>query len=196
MRPKRDKVYSSRIFCGICFTLPREEKPSRALVPVDARGAQANEPRDPAPLKHYDSFHISYALDILDYYQNQIQNLPDRQLSLPLSHHPDCYTWSAANHLNRLSCLDRSRMDYYACQIGELRQETRRRGYTPLGTGDELSEGLKRDDEQRGADATTVKTEEPGQFIPQGLNQSRTAEFGQSAPAGLLANESVCAQGD
>ena len=85
-------------------------------------------------------------------------------------------------------------MDYYSCQIEELRKEIQRRGYTPYGTGDQLSESLTKDDDTRGADATTVKTEDPDQVIPRELNSLRMTKFGQSAPAALLVNESACAR--
>lgn len=48
------------------------------------------------------------------------------------------------------------------------------------------------DDEIRGTEATTVRTEIFGNFVPQELHQSRTAEFGESVPASALVNESQC----
>ncbi|KAF2013563.1 hypothetical protein BU24DRAFT_464331 [Aaosphaeria arxii CBS 175.79] len=49
-------------------------------------------------------------------------------------------------------------MDYYFCPADELRQELQRRGYAPHGGQDELSENLKKDDEARGTEATTIQT--------------------------------------
>ncbi|KAF2132775.1 hypothetical protein P153DRAFT_414595 [Dothidotthia symphoricarpi CBS 119687] len=95
-------------------------------------------------------------------------------------------------------------MDYYRCPIEELYRETRRRGHTSLGTCDELSEDLEKDDRLREADATTVKTESPIPLIssiPQEAYLSQTAGFvvdaagnlqsGQSTPANLLINQKI-----
>ncbi|KAF1840392.1 uncharacterized protein K460DRAFT_389935 [Cucurbitaria berberidis CBS 394.84] len=82
-------------------------------------------------------------------------------------------------------------MDYYSCQIKELHKEIRRRGYTHLGTNDQLSESLNEDDNARGTNATTVVTEHQSQFVSKELDQSRTAEFGETVLAGLLANEKI-----
>jgi hypothetical protein len=57
-------------------------------------------------------------------------------------------------------------MDYYFCSAEELRLEISRRGYLPVGGQDELSEELKKDDETRGTDATTLKTLDSAQFSP------------------------------
>lgn len=57
-------------------------------------------------------------------------------------------------------------MDYYFCSADELRQEISRRGRFPVGGQDELSEELKQDDENRGTDATTLKTVDSAQFGP------------------------------
>ena len=82
-------------------------------------------------------------------------------------------------------------MDYYSCRIEELHKEIRRRGYTPFGTNDQLSESLTKDDDARGTDATTVSTETTGNLVPRGPNIARTAEFRDSVPASFLANEST-----
>lgn len=81
-------------------------------------------------------------------------------------------------------------MAYYSCPIEGLYNEIRRRGFVPSGTPDQLSEGLKKDEETRGAEATTIRTENLGLFVPRELNVARTAEFGHTAPAGSLVNES------
>lgn len=57
-------------------------------------------------------------------------------------------------------------MDYYFCSAEELRHEIRRRGAFPVGGQDELSEELKKDDETRGTDATTLKTLDSAHFGP------------------------------
>ena len=82
-------------------------------------------------------------------------------------------------------------MSYHQCSTEDLQLEARRRGYTAFGTRDQLSEALKEDDDDRGTDATTVKTEALSLFVPRQLNLSRTAEFGHTTPAILLANEST-----
>ncbi|KAF2026027.1 hypothetical protein EK21DRAFT_103527 [Setomelanomma holmii] len=82
-------------------------------------------------------------------------------------------------------------MDYYQCSTGDLYLEIRRRRSIPFGTRDQLSEALHEDDEYRGADATTIKTEPLGLFVPRQLNLSHTSEFGQTVPANLLVNERI-----
>lgn len=82
-------------------------------------------------------------------------------------------------------------MSYYHCSTEQLRIEAQRRGFVVLGTRDQLSEALKRDDEERGSDATTVTTEKLGMFLPRDVNLSRTAEFGQTTPANFLVGESM-----
>ena len=82
-------------------------------------------------------------------------------------------------------------MDYYACPIDELYDEVQRRGYIPSGDRDHLSEGLRRDDAARGSEASTVTTECLKPSIPHEQSLPRTAEFGQTVPACLLANESA-----
>ncbi|KAF1937842.1 hypothetical protein EJ02DRAFT_426277 [Clathrospora elynae] len=82
-------------------------------------------------------------------------------------------------------------MDYYKCSIEDLHRETRRRGRSLLGTIDQLSESLKRDDDARGSDATTVASLELGPFVPREIHLSRTAEFGETVPAGRLVNERI-----
>lgn len=82
-------------------------------------------------------------------------------------------------------------MEYYQCAIEDLYFETQRRGYTRAATRDQLSETLKKDDDSRGAEATTVESRELGFFVPRQLNLSRTAEFGETVPAGKLVNESM-----
>ncbi|KAH7069357.1 hypothetical protein FB567DRAFT_416318, partial [Paraphoma chrysanthemicola] len=82
-------------------------------------------------------------------------------------------------------------MDYYQCAIDDLHTEIRRRGRKPTGSPDRLSELLFEDDERRGADATTVKTEGLGIYVPRDVNLSRTAEFGRTNPANLLLNEKI-----
>jgi hypothetical protein len=82
-------------------------------------------------------------------------------------------------------------MDYYNCSIEELHQELQRRNYTPFGSRDQLSEGLRADDDMRGSEATTVTTEHPAAFVPREVNLMRTAEFGQTVPAGQLVNQSA-----
>jgi hypothetical protein len=82
-------------------------------------------------------------------------------------------------------------MNYYQCSIEDLHLEARRRGYNPGGTRDQLCEALQKDDYVRGADTTTVMTQNLGPYMPRELNSSRTAEFGRTAPAMLLVNESM-----
>lgn len=86
-------------------------------------------------------------------------------------------------------------MDYYSCPIEELHKEVERRGYAAWGTCDQISESLKKDEEVRNAEATTVKTEDLGLSILQEHNVTRTAEFGHTALASSLINESECEQG-
>jgi hypothetical protein len=81
-------------------------------------------------------------------------------------------------------------MEYYRCPIEDLIQEARRRGYTRFGNSDQLSEGLQRDEEARGSDATTVGTVAQSAFVPRGLNLSHTAEFGKTVLASHLVDES------
>jgi hypothetical protein len=85
----------------------------------------------------------------------------------------------------------RTHMNYYHCSAGDLHREILRRGYDPLGTRDQLSEALLKDDRVRGTDATTVMTQNIGPYMPRELTTSRTAEFGLTAPAMLLVNEST-----
>jgi hypothetical protein len=82
-------------------------------------------------------------------------------------------------------------MNYYQCSIEDLHLEARRRGYNLGGTRDQLCEAMQKDDHARGAEATTVITQDLGPYMPRELNISRTAEFGQTAPAMLLVNEST-----
>lgn len=57
-------------------------------------------------------------------------------------------------------------MDYYFCAPEELRSELSRRGYLAVGGQDELSEELRKDDDSRGTDATTIKTLDSAHFGP------------------------------
>jgi hypothetical protein len=82
-------------------------------------------------------------------------------------------------------------MNYYHCSIENLHLEFHRRSYDPVGARDQLSEALQKDDHVRGTDATTATTQDMGPYISRGLNTSRTAEFGQTALAMLLVNESM-----
>lgn len=82
-------------------------------------------------------------------------------------------------------------MDYYQCSIEALRQELQRRDYATYGSHDQLSEGLRADDEARGSEATTVRTQHFTVFVPREVNLRRTAEFGQTVPANQLINQSV-----
>ena len=82
-------------------------------------------------------------------------------------------------------------MEYYHCPIDDLDRELRRRGYDYAGSNNPLSEALQRDDEERGADATTVSTYSPSIFAPRQLKLTRSAQFGTTAPANLLVNESA-----
>lgn len=82
-------------------------------------------------------------------------------------------------------------MDYYHCSIEELHQELQRRNYMPVGNRDQLSESLRADDDLRGSEATTVKTDQPISFAPRDVNLMRTAEFGQSVPATQLIDQST-----
>jgi hypothetical protein len=84
-------------------------------------------------------------------------------------------------------------MHYYRCSTEQLQLEAQRRGYATSGTRDQLGEALKKDDNDRGTDASTVKTQSLGNFAPRELNLSRTAEFGETTPAMMLVNESMCA---
>lgn len=79
-------------------------------------------------------------------------------------------------------------MDYYRCPNAELIQEVTRRGYTPRGNQDELSEGLQQDDDMRGSEATTINTLAK-QFVPPKVNLLWTAQFGTTIHASLLVGE-------
>lgn len=79
-------------------------------------------------------------------------------------------------------------MDYYQCPNEKLREEISRRGYTPIGSQDHLSEGLKKDDDSRGTDATTIET----LFTSSALaapNRMREVEFGKTMHPELLVGE-------
>lgn len=78
--------------------------------------------------------------------------------------------------------------DYYHCTPQELWQEVERRGYRPLGSHDELSEGLTRDDHVRGTGATTVATEIKDRAKPRSKRQK--AEYGDAIDPGQLVGES------
>jgi hypothetical protein len=82
-------------------------------------------------------------------------------------------------------------MNYCQCSIEELQFELRRRGYNFIGTRDQLGEALKKDDDARGSEATTVTTKVWGPFVPRDLNSSRTAEFGKTAVTSVLVDESM-----
>ncbi|KAF2831097.1 hypothetical protein CC86DRAFT_134804 [Ophiobolus disseminans] len=82
-------------------------------------------------------------------------------------------------------------MNYYRCSTEDLQLEAQRRGYASFGTRDQLGEALNRDDNDRGTGATTIKTERLGLFVPRELNMLHTAEFGETTPAMLLANERI-----
>ena len=82
-------------------------------------------------------------------------------------------------------------MDYYHCSLQELHEELQRRHYAPFGSRDQLSEGLRADDEVRGSEATTVKTEYPTAFAPREINLMRTVEFGQTVPTVQMVNQSA-----
>jgi len=81
-------------------------------------------------------------------------------------------------------------MDYYFCSTDELRHEIARRGFLPVGSQDELSEELKKDDETRGTDATTLKTLDSQHFTPQA--KLRIATWPGLVHPNLLVGESEC----
>jgi hypothetical protein len=81
-------------------------------------------------------------------------------------------------------------MIYYRCSLDELHLEAQHRGYTTLGSPDQISEALEKDDNNRGTEATTVATRAMGLYVPRQHNLMRTSEFGQSVPARLLVDES------
>jgi hypothetical protein len=81
-------------------------------------------------------------------------------------------------------------MDYYFCSPEDLRQEISRRGYFPVGGQDELSEELKKDDENRGTDATTIKTTDCAQFTPKQKLQRLHQAPGSVHPS-LLVGERI-----
>jgi hypothetical protein len=78
--------------------------------------------------------------------------------------------------------------DYYHCTSQELWQEVKRRGYSPLGGHDELSEGLTRDDHVRGTGATTVTTVAKECAKPRSKRQM--AEYGEAIDPSQLVGES------
>ncbi|KAF2847840.1 hypothetical protein T440DRAFT_500821 [Plenodomus tracheiphilus IPT5] len=82
-------------------------------------------------------------------------------------------------------------MDYYHCSSEDLHQEIRRRGHSPTGTIDALSEGLQADDESRGTHATTVTTENVGYLVTQFLDLPSTPGYEQLARAGSLINQKI-----
>ncbi|RAR06795.1 ethyl tert-butyl ether degradation ethd [Stemphylium lycopersici] len=59
------------------------------------------------------------------------------------------------------------------------------------GTKDQLAEALKRDDDARGLQATTIDTWNHGDIVPLAVKTSHTAEFGRTAPASHLINEKI-----
>lgn len=81
-------------------------------------------------------------------------------------------------------------MDYYQCTIEDLRQELQRRKFSTYGSHDQLSEGLRIDNEERGCEATTVTTDRSAAFVLPEVNQKWT-EFGVSFPASQLVNQSA-----
>lgn len=83
-------------------------------------------------------------------------------------------------------------MDYYHCPFEQLCREIERRGYIPCGGHDELSEGLTRDDNTRGADATIVETVVKDSAEPRSRKQ--IAEYGQPIDPSLLVGESESLQ--
>lgn len=83
-------------------------------------------------------------------------------------------------------------MEYYHCSYEQLLQEVRRRGYTPTGTADQLSEALEEDDATRGTAATTLTTQPMGYLVPQLLDVPPHAELEQFARAGSLINQRAC----
>ncbi|KAF9699338.1 hypothetical protein EKO04_002337 [Ascochyta lentis] len=82
-------------------------------------------------------------------------------------------------------------MDYYHCSLTELYLELQRRNYMTFGSRDQLSEGLRADDDVRGSEATTVKTEVLTAFAPREISLMRTAEFGQTVPVFQLVNQRI-----
>jgi hypothetical protein len=79
-------------------------------------------------------------------------------------------------------------MSYYRCSQADLTSEIQRRGFQPCGDQDRLSEDLKKDDDARGSEATTVSTIRK-QFVPPKLGLARTAEFGATEHAHVLVGE-------
>lgn len=82
-------------------------------------------------------------------------------------------------------------MDYYRCSTEALRRELERRHFATYGSHDMLSEQLRADDDRKGSEATTVRTEGSSVFAPREINFTRTVEFGRTVPATQLANQSM-----
>ena len=82
-------------------------------------------------------------------------------------------------------------MEYYSCTNTELTKEICRRGCLPYGDHDQLSEALKKDDDARASEATTVATI-PRPFVPSEVHLMRSAEFGTTAHANVLIGEGEC----
>ncbi|KAJ4288156.1 hypothetical protein N0V90_012173 [Kalmusia sp. IMI 367209] len=81
-------------------------------------------------------------------------------------------------------------MEYYACAQGDLQRELSRRGHSPDGNHDRLSERLKYDDSERGSEATTVQNA-PLTAIPELMRWKEDPVFGKTAQANLLVGERI-----
>jgi hypothetical protein len=88
------------------------------------------------------------------------------------------------------SGLQPHHMNYYQCSSEDLRLETQRRGYTFAGNSDQLSELLEKDDDSRGAEATTVATKAMDLHTTGELDLLYTRELGEVVVAERLVNES------
>jgi hypothetical protein len=83
-------------------------------------------------------------------------------------------------------------MDYHKCPLQDSYAETRRRGLLSLlRSRDQLNEGLMRDDDDRGSNATTICTMDRSILLPR---VAKLAQAGNSIVASHLVNESTCAE--
>lgn len=88
-----------------------------------------------------------------------------------------------------------SQNEYYECTLADLHREIMRRFVRmPLLHCEEISEALKKDDEERGSNATTLETQREGSTFPQRTKHLHTAEFGVTVPAKQIVNESTSSQ--
>lgn len=82
-------------------------------------------------------------------------------------------------------------MDYYECSKEAMRQELQRRGLTPQGNCDQLSEDLQADDDARGSEATTIITEAHMAVELHDTDLKQPTGSGKTVPAEDLVNQSA-----